>query len=94
METITATIMKISKTPSKFKGSFYWIFFKSNNGKSYRMPVQSIFRNWRLWKPFCENPEGAIGVICEGLREKSPDILDADYLTKSRIADKLNAEVK
>ena len=89
-----AEIIKISKCPSKFTGNFYWIFFKDcETGKSYRMPTASMYRNFRLWKSLVLNPEQAAGVICEGLVVKGEGIIDADYMTKCRISQKLKKEV-
>ena len=83
---MTGEIMKITKFPSKFGGWCYWIFFKCDDGKSYRMPTASAYRNFKkYWKPFCEAPEQAVGVTVEGLRIVDTDILDADYFTKSRV---------
>lgn len=86
---MTATIQKISKFPSKFGGDVHYIFFKGEDGKSYRTMTASSYRNFRLWRALCENPDNAVGVICEGLHVKSEGLIDADYLKKTRIAQKI-----
>jgi len=79
-----ASILKVSKVPSHIHGGdLFYIFFKGIvDGKSYRTCTSSKYRNFRLWKPFCENPDQAVGMICRGLRERIPGHLDADFLEK------------
>lgn len=80
---MTATITKIQKQPSRLGGSFFYIFFKDEKGKSVRTAVYPAHRNYELWKPLCQNPERAVGVKCEGLVLKREGLYDADYLKKT-----------
>lgn len=78
-----AWITKISKVPSSLHGGdLFYIFFKGYDGKSYKTCTSTKYRNFSLWKPLCENPDHAVGMICRGLRAVSPGFVDADYLSK------------
>jgi hypothetical protein len=41
------------------------------------MPVDPKNRNYKKWKDIIENSKE--GEVCEGLKEKSPGILNADF---------------
>lgn len=71
-----AEITGIVKLKSKYGGDFYYLFFRSKK-KSFRMPVDPKNRNYKKWKDIIENSKE--GEVCEGLKEKSPGILNADF---------------
>jgi hypothetical protein len=78
-----ATITKVSKVPSNKGGHFFYIFFRGEDGKSYRSCTNASLRNYKFWKPFCENPEAAVGIVCDGLKLKMDGVFNADYLEKT-----------
>ena len=77
-----AEIMKIVPTPSKFGGQFWYVFFKGEDGKSFRSCVAKYddkgrpMRNFKKWEGII-NRSDAVGLIIDGLRLKG-DYIDAD----------------
>lgn len=47
-----ATLIRTQEQASKFGGSFYYAFFKGEDGKSYRSCLTPSCRNFKNWKPF------------------------------------------
>jgi hypothetical protein len=76
---MTAEILKVSRVPSKFGGDFFYIFFKADNGKSYRTCTAPKYRNFKLWRDICLNPDNYTGSRIDGLQEKTTGHFDADY---------------
>lgn len=87
MKLITATITEIHKQPSKYTGWVFVINFEDAEKKKYKTYTCGSYDNFKIWKPFCLNPQIAKGVICEGLRVKDESIglIDADHLIRSKM---------
>jgi hypothetical protein len=71
-------VLKIVKHESKLggKGNFWYIFFKSELGLSYRTCVYEKFRNFRNWSKVIPN---GVGLKLENLRVIGK-LVDADSL--------------
>lgn len=72
-----AKAIKLVKNPSKFGGYFYYIFFKDENGKSYKTCVGSTFRNFRNWQEIVVELEDN-ELWLNGLQVKADGLIDAD----------------
>jgi len=46
---ITAKLLKVVKHPSRYGGYFYYLFFKSSDGKSFRSCLHSKCINFQRW---------------------------------------------
>lgn len=66
-------ILKIEQKPSRFGGSFYYLFFKGEDGKSYRTCLSPNYRNWKRWEGTLK-----VGTVVGGLVVKRPGLIDAD----------------
>lgn len=79
-------VMKMSKVPSKTGGHFYYIFFKDEEGKSFKTCVYPQYRNFLNWKPliiqFTNNSIPKKPIYVEGLRIKQGNLIDADSQVK------------
>lgn len=73
MTPVEFTILKVSKKPSKINREFYWIFFKGDDGKSYRTCVDPANRNYSNWKEIMQP-----GYVLKGIRIKFGNLIDAD----------------
>jgi len=71
-----ATILKIEKQKAKDGGFFWYIFFKSLEGKSFRACVYEKYRNYSKWIDIIKN--NRVGVVLSDLEIKSGKIIDAD----------------
>lgn len=72
-----ATLLKTEKRVSKFGGNFWYVFFKGEDGKSYRSCLYPACRNFLRWQPFI----GKEGVELEGLIARGR-LIDADSWPK------------
>ncbi len=72
---MTATILKIKKTKSRYGGDLYLVCFKSLSGGSYISYLSPKFRNFSRWKKVLD-----VGVNLTGLKlsNKGKNLLDAD----------------
>lgn len=70
-----AKLLDIQDRPSKYGGGFYYLFFKGEDGKSYRSCVSSSYRNWRNWQE-----------IIKGFSKEHPVWLD-NLVTKNGLID-------
>lgn len=81
-----AKITKITRKPSKHGGWFYFIFFKGEDGKSYRTMTGEQFGNFRRWEDIIDNwlknkkADKPVEVWLKGLIIKRDRIIDADCL--------------
>lgn len=91
-----AKITKITKKPSKYGGQFYYIFFKGEDGKSYRTMTGTKFGNWQRWGLIAElwgkraisaivdahngKQNPSMEIWLKGLVIKKDHIIDADSL--------------
>ena len=74
---MNATILKIEKHKSKLSlGDFYYIFFKGDDGHSYKTCIFPECRNYERWKVYIE--KNAVGTELSGLRIKKNRLIDAD----------------
>jgi len=79
-ETITATIIKIVSHKSKYGGYFYYLFFKSSNGKSYKTCLYPSCSNFQRWLQVIQEVKQGKEVWLTGLftLSRSKYIIDAD----------------
>jgi hypothetical protein len=75
-------MMKVDKKPSRFSGSFYYIFFKMEDGKSARTCIYPNYGNAPRWlsliQAFSRLPEGKT-IELSGLTMKGR-LVDADSM--------------
>jgi hypothetical protein len=72
-----AILLKTQEGTSKFGGKFYYAFFKSESGKSYRSCLYPNFGNFKRWAGFIGRKE----VVLDNLIEKG-NMVDADSFPK------------
>ena len=72
---MTAEIIKITKRPSNYGGYFYFVCFKSLDGKSYISYIYPKMRNYTRWKLVLD-----VGTVLSGLRtvKGRKNMIDAD----------------
>lgn len=72
---MTAQIIKITKSKSRYGGDLFLVCFKSLTGKSYISYIAPKFRNFSRWKKVLD-----IGITLTGLKlsKKKPNLIDAD----------------
>jgi len=70
-----AEITKIKKKPSRYGGYFYYVFFKSNKGKSYYSCLYPKMRNFIRWRKVLK-----VGTLLKNLHlvRGHKNIIDAD----------------
>ena len=71
----------ISKNPSKYTGSFYYMFFKDEQGKSIRTCLDPKMRNFKRWQTFIERVEKKEEFSLDNLKLKG-NMIDADSQPK------------
>lgn len=74
-----AKVTKITENPSKFSGTFYYIFFSAEDGKSYKTCVGLAYRNFKHWQ-FVLQPTFDKNQWLDGLflNPRDPRLIDAD----------------
>ena len=70
-----ALLLKIEQHPSAYGRHFYYVFFKSEDGKSYRTCIRPGFENWERWREHLRQGEA---IWLDGLRVLKPGMIDAD----------------
>lgn len=72
---MTAQIIKITKSKSRYGGELFLVCFKSLTGKSYISYISPKFRNFARWKKVLDT-----GIVLSGLKlsTKKPNLIDAD----------------
>lgn len=75
-----AQITGINRVPSKFGGDFYYMFFKGEEGDTYKTALYPTYRNFKRWKPLVV--ENKLGACLDGLivKNKKERLIDADSL--------------
>ena len=68
-----AQITSIKPTLSKYGGKFYYVFFKDDNGKSFKTCLFPTMRNFPRWKSVMK-----VGAILTNLKIKEKNLIDAD----------------
>jgi len=68
-----ATVIKITKKPSRYGSFYYLVCFKSLAGKSYISYIYEKMRNFSRWKKVLRE-----GVTLKGLKLKGLKLIDAD----------------
>jgi len=68
-----AMLLKTEKRTSKFGGNFYYLFFKGEDGKSYRSCLYPNYGNFRRWQDII----GKENIALDGLIAKGK-MIDAD----------------
>ena len=68
-----ATIIKIDKKPSKFGGHFFYVYFKSDDCKSYYTCLYPKMRSFLRWKNVMK-----VGNSFTNLKIKEKTLIDAD----------------
>lgn len=71
-ENIDAKIIKITTMPSKYGGSFSYIFFQDKDGNSYKTCITGKCRNSRRWSGV------KVGMWLKGLKVKVANLIDGD----------------
>jgi len=69
------TLMKVKREKSRYGGHCFGLFFRSDEGKSYRSWLYPFCNNFVKWKLVLESGEGT---EIENLKLKTPHIVDAD----------------
>ena len=67
---------------SRFGGDFYYLFFKRQDGKSFRTCLDPKMRNFKRWEPVLKLVKEGKEVILYSLNEKKNDMIDADSFFK------------
>jgi len=71
-----ARVMKITENYSKYGGKFFYIFFKSETGESYRSCLFPLCHNFKHWKPIIDRKDE--GLWLDHLLVKDGRLIDAD----------------
>ena len=76
--------MRISEVPSKYKGTFYYIFFKGEDSKSYKTCVGLAYRNFRNWQKILQ-PNFNKDLWIDGLElsNREPNLITADSFPRA-----------
>lgn len=69
-----ATILKVKKQESSYGGSFYFMFLKGEDGKSYRTCLKPGYGNFARWSPYLTK----LGTQLDGVRVLNGTVVDAD----------------
>lgn len=72
-----AKLLDIQSRPSKYGGEFCYLFFKGENGKSYRSCVSPAYGNWSNWQKIVNNFSKESPVWLDNLLVKG-ELIDAD----------------
>jgi hypothetical protein len=73
-------VLKISENPSKFQGTFYYIFFKGEDGKTYKTCISAQYRNFRNWQFVLKNRDKEIWLDNLFLSPRDKNLVDADSI--------------
>jgi len=68
-----AQITSIKPTLSKYGGKFYYVFFKNEQGESYKTCLYPNMRNFARWRSVMKQ-----GAVLTNLIVKSKKLIDAD----------------
>lgn len=68
-----AQITSYKTQQSKYGKSFYYVFFKDENGKSFRSCIYVNMRNFEKWKRVLKS-----GMVLDNLKLKQKGLIDAD----------------
>tara|TARA_R110000751_G_scaffold82206_2_gene165494 strand:- start:272 stop:583 length:312 start_codon:yes stop_codon:yes gene_type:complete len=68
-----AQITSFKTQQSKYGQTFYYVFFKDENGKSFRSCIYVNMRNFEKWKSILKS-----GMVLDNLRLKQKGLIDAD----------------
>ena len=79
------TVTKVDSRQSKMGDIFYYVFLKSDEGKSARTCIYPKFRNYQFWKPAIDAARNDKAVYLKNLREMKNGMVDADSLATSNI---------
>ena len=86
-----AELTGVSRKKSKYGNDFYYLFFKGDDGKSYKTCIYSNMRNFEKWKKYIILPRGS---IIGNLRVKEKNLINADSTPKLIAMPKFNNEPK
>ena len=73
-----ATLLKITKHPSKWGGDFYYLFFKTEDGVSCKSCVTPNCRNYNRWASIIKNFDEADPIVLDNLVLMSNGMVNAD----------------
>ncbi|MDD5692260.1 MAG: hypothetical protein PHP10_03680 [Candidatus Omnitrophica bacterium] len=73
-----AKIIKVHEQKSWLGQSFFYIFFKGADGRSYRTCAYPQFGNYPRWQKFIELHRTGREVWLDGLNTKGKNLIDAD----------------
>ena len=68
-----AQITSFKQQQSKYGDTFFYVFFKDQNGKSFRSCIYQNMRNFAKWKNVLKN-----GMVLDNLTLKDKGLIDAD----------------
>lgn len=68
-----AQITSFKSQKSKYGDTFFYVFFKDQNGKSFRSCIYENMRNFAKWKRILKP-----GMVLDNLSLKSKGLIDAD----------------
>lgn len=76
-----ATLLRISKYASKLpdKGDFLYLFFKGDDGRSFKTCLYPKFGNFSRWNIVLNK---GIGAVVDNLNVKANNLIDADSFPK------------
>jgi len=89
---MNAKILKITERPSNQGGIFYYVFFKSDEGKSYRSCISSKMRNFKNWEQIIKRYTKGEELELSGLFVTPQGLIDAD--SKPVILESVSHEVE
>ena len=72
-----ALLLKVEKQPSAYGRHFYYAFFKSEDGHSYRSCLKPGMENWSRWTDIVGDALRH-ELWLDGLRVLKPGLIDAD----------------
>ena len=78
-----AKILRISEVPSKYSGTFFYIFFKGEDLKSYKSCIGLAYRNFKNWSKILQ-PNFNKDNWIDGLQLSPRDerLIDADSIPR------------
>lgn len=70
--------IKVKEQKSNSGGIFYWIFFKGENGSSFRTCVSPICGNFKRWEPVINKVRSGVEIWLDDLNIRGYRLIDAD----------------
>ena len=77
-----AKVIKIVERPSKYGSRFYYMFFKSEDGKSFRTCLSPVCNNFARWRKVIDDCSAGKEVLLDKLTVLGKGLIDADSVFK------------